>query len=312
MAKPSFGVIVGRFQVNALHKGHLALFNEVASRHNRVMVFIGVSPSGLSKDHPLDFAVREAMIKESYPDFIVQPLRDCRTDELWSEQLDVRIGSIADFADVTLYGGRDSFLPHYKGRYKPVELTMPANVVAIKGTDIRTEFSDKVLKSSDFRAGMIYAEANMWPALVPTVDIAALHQGEEKLELLLIRKKGEITWRFPGGHAEISNDSYEADASRELYEETHVNGGEMVYVGSANINDWRYAAVPDRKIRTVLFRTFTMSLSATAGDDASEVRWFDTAKITTFNVVEEHVGLLTMLMLDLKQKGLLSCLARSV
>lgn len=69
MAKPSYGVIVGRFQVNALHDGHTDLFDQVSSRHNRVIVFVGRDPAGISVEHPLDFAVRERMIKATSPGF---------------------------------------------------------------------------------------------------------------------------------------------------------------------------------------------------------------------------------------------------
>ncbi len=43
--KPSYGVIVGRFQVNDLHDGHMELFRQVRSRHKTVVVFIGVHPT---------------------------------------------------------------------------------------------------------------------------------------------------------------------------------------------------------------------------------------------------------------------------
>src|SRR5271157_2869634 len=162
MAKPSYGVIVGRFQVNALHDGHKALFDAVFARHNRVIVFVGTSPAGTTQDHPLDFTVREAMLKaayptETFPGLTVHPLEDCRSDDEWSEKLDKKIDEIVKFGEITLYGGRDSFVPHYKGKYKPVELTLPPKIAAIKGTDIRREISNTVIASADFRAGIIYA-----------------------------------------------------------------------------------------------------------------------------------------------------------
>src|SRR5271157_2897504 len=305
MAKPSYGVIVGRFQVNALHDGHRDLFDQVSARHNRVIVFVGRCPAGVTRDNPLDFAVRERMIKAEFPHFIVEALKDARSDEDWSRQLDAKIDAIADYAEVVLYGGRDSFVPHYIGKYKPVELALDPRKHKISGTDIRKQFSDTVLESSDFRAGMIYALAQLWPSLLPCVDIAPLHQSDGKLELLLGRKPGEKKFRFIGGHAEAGSGCYEKDATRELYEEAHANCGELTYVGSTNIDDWRYAGVAEKKIRTILYRGFTMSLSATPGDDIEEVRWFDVKKLKLSDVVEEHASLLMTLVFDLKQKGLL-------
>ena len=160
--KPSYGVIVGRFQVNDLHDGHMELFRQVRARHKTVVVFVGVHPAGLTVDHPLDYPTRKAMIQAKFPEFIVLPLRDTQDDDSWSSSLDYALSGVADFGDITLYGGRDSFVPHYHGRYKPVELTLMPDVAAIKGTDIRNAISNRVIESADFRAGMIYAAAHLW------------------------------------------------------------------------------------------------------------------------------------------------------
>jgi bifunctional NMN adenylyltransferase/nudix hydrolase len=308
MAKPSYGVVVGKFQVNDLHDGHRDLFDQVSSRHNRVIVFVGRDPSGISVEHPLDFAVREKMIKASYPDFLVEALPDCRDDEEWSRALDNKIAAIADYAQVTLYGGRDSFVPKYKGKHKPVELALDHRKHKISGTDIRREFADKVIEASHFRCGMIYSAANMWPVMMPCVDIAALYWSGDELELLLGRREDEDGWRFPGGHAEFSSSSYEEDAQNELFQETHVSipAKELRYVGSMNVNDWRTRSAPDRKIRTTLFRGFATSLSASPGDDLSgEVKWFKLSQVTPGMLVEEHRPLLEMLIANLRKEGVI-------
>jgi bifunctional NMN adenylyltransferase/nudix hydrolase len=196
--KPSYGVIVGRFQVNALHDGHKDLFDQVLARHKRVIVFVGVQPAGMTKDSPLDFATREAMIKADYPTFMVQPLEDCKDDQVWSDKLDAKIGEVCNYADVTLYGGRDSFVPHYHGNHKPVELALDPRKHKISGTEIRNAISNEVLGSPDFRAGIIYAMSQLWPVLWPCVDIAILNS--DKTEVLLGRKPGEKQFRFIGGH----------------------------------------------------------------------------------------------------------------
>jgi bifunctional NMN adenylyltransferase/nudix hydrolase len=172
MSKPSYGIVVGRFQVNDLHDGHMELFRQVRARHSGVIVFVGVHPAGLTKDNPLDFETRRRMIQAKFPEFTVLPLADVRNDEMWSELLDKAISSVVTFGDVTLYGGRDSFVPHYKGRFTPVELTLPLALQKLKGTDIRRYVSNTVIESPEFRAGMIYAAAHLWPVLLPTVDIA--------------------------------------------------------------------------------------------------------------------------------------------
>ena len=50
--KPSYGICVGRFQVNDLHEGHMELFRQISARHNGVIVFVGKAPAGLTQDNP--------------------------------------------------------------------------------------------------------------------------------------------------------------------------------------------------------------------------------------------------------------------
>jgi bifunctional NMN adenylyltransferase/nudix hydrolase len=298
--KPSYGVIVGRFQVNDLHDGHMELFRQVRARHTAIIVFVGEHPAGLTVDNPLDFPVRQRMIQAKFPEFTVLPLADQRDDENWSKSLDRAIATVTSggFGDVTLYGGRDSFVPHYSGRYKPVDLVLPLETQKITGTDIRKEFSNKVIESPEFRAGMIYAASHLWPQLLPCVDIAIL--SSDRTEVLLGRKPGENKFRFIGGHAEKRHGSYEAGARSETLEEAGLDPNAMEYIGSAVIPDWRYRT-SDRGIMTAFFATTTMSMAATAGDDIEEVAWFDLDKLTTFQMIEEHMELLIMLQKYLKE-----------
>jgi len=309
MAKPSYGVIVGRFQVNALHDGHTALFDAVFARHNRVIVFIGVNPAGLSKNHPLDYTCREVMIRSAYPPdkfpgLTIQPLQDCRTDDEWSAALDSKIDEVVKYGDVTLYGGRDSFVPHYTGRFKPVEITLPPKIAAIKGTDIREKYSDTIIASPEFRAGMIYANAQKWPEILPCVDIAILSYDYQ--EVLLGRRKTEKQWRFCGGHVERkhgSDNTYEKAAREEAIEEAGSDLIDLTYIGSAIVDDWRVAGAPDKMVTTAFFAGRVSNMGARAGDDINEVKWFKIADLKPVNFVSEHVTLFSALINYLRNKG---------
>jgi bifunctional NMN adenylyltransferase/nudix hydrolase len=293
--KPSYGVIVGRFQVNDLHDGHMELFRQVRSRHSGVIVFIGQHPAGLSKNHPLDFPTRKAMIQAKFPEFTVMPLMDARTDEQWSSALDSAIASvITGESSVTLYGGRDSFVPHYKGRYEPRELALPIETQKISGTMLREEYANKVIESPEFRAGMIYAAAHQYPVCYPTVDVAIF--STDYTELLLGRKPSDPKnkWRFIGGFAEKSRPTYAQDARTEMMEEAGLDGSEMEYIGSAVIPDWRMN-VPDKAIKTTFFATTTMSMGARAGDDIEEVKWFKVNQLALDNFVDTHHPLYILL-----------------
>ncbi len=290
--KEGYGVIVGRFQVNDLHDGHMELFRQVRARHDGVIVFVGKHPAGLTKDNPLDFPTRKAMIQAKFPEFTVVSLPDVKTDEEWSAVLDAKIAEVIDGKqDITLYGGRDSFVPHYSGRHKPVELALPVETTKVSGTDIRAEFANKVIESPEFRAGMIYAANHLWPVSLATVDIAIFN--DDYSEVLLGRKPSEKRFRFIGGHAEVGK-TYEQIARQECLEEAGLDVNGMEYIDSAVIPDWRYR-LQDRGVTTAFFATTTMSMGAVAGDDIEEVRWFKASELGIADIVDTHHALLPLM-----------------
>lgn len=269
----NYGVIVGRFQVDSLHAGHLELFRQVSEKHDRVIVFVGVPRTIPTQRNPLDFETRKKMIQADYPDFTILPLRDEKTDQFWSDKLDDAIASVTNFTGrVTLYGGRDSFVPHYYGIHAVTTLEIPSPT---SGTAIRARITNRVMQSPDFRAGVIYSASNRFPLVIPTVDIAILHDdGEGRIRVLLGKKPGEEQYRFVGGFVE-ANKTLEDNARREAYEETKLDVSSLEYVGSFPVNDWRYAQDKDAKIITTLFIGWSMTRHAIASDDIKEVRWFD-------------------------------------
>src|SRR4051812_38828337 len=103
----SIGVIIGRFQVNDLHEGHKRLFNTVRGKHPVVVCFLGVPSTVGTRRNPLDFFTRKLMVQAAFRDTMVLALPDQPSDELWSQELDKRIGEIAPLGEVVLYGGRD-------------------------------------------------------------------------------------------------------------------------------------------------------------------------------------------------------------
>src|SRR5277367_2850164 len=306
MNKPNYGVIVGRFQVNDLHDGHMELFRIVRSRHNRVLVFIGTSPTGLTRNNPLDYETRRRMIQAKFPDISTAPLPDQESDELWSEKLDAEILKhlSADFGDITLYGGRDSFLPHYHGRFKPIELPIEGK---ISGTVIRARLSNTVMESADFRSGVIYAVNNIRPRVITCVDVVITRESSHPLRpgiitqsFLLAQKPGETAWRFVGGHAEVNSPDFESDAKREAYEETGCDINSLTYLGSTLVDDWRWRKDPD-KIKTLVFLGWTSSGRAVANDDVSNVAWFDVDKLPP--IILTHQPIYALLMKHLEKKA---------
>jgi len=290
--KADIGVIIGRFQINRLHDAHKALIDSVLEKHSKVILFLGVAKSIGTRKNPLDFASRKVMIEEQYSDklSVILPLMDMKDDLLWSKQVDEKIREVFSMGSVILYGSRDSFIPHYHGKFNTCELEAAHRVSA---TDVRKEVSNIVERSEEFRAGVIYSAYNTFPHVYPTVDVAIVK--EETGEVLLGRKPYEEKFRFIGGFTDVEDENYETAARREVHEETGVDVGDPQYLGSTRVDDWRYRSNKDRGIITLFFKAVYVSGNPKAQDDIVEVVWKDISKLTESDMVTEHGKLLNIL-----------------
>jgi bifunctional NMN adenylyltransferase/nudix hydrolase len=144
---------------------------------------------------------------------------------------------------------------------------------------------------------------NQYPAIAPTVDIAIVRKmsAEDEPDLLLARKPTEQLLRFIGGFATPGCNSYEEDARREVKEESGVEIGDLYYVGSINVDDWRYRQ-EQNKIRTILFVTNYASGTPRGADDVAEVRWVKLNKLQEEEIVPEHRPLLRLLLTNLNKE----------
>ncbi len=293
------GVLVGRFQVHELHQGHRDLIQHVCDRHDKVIVFLGLSPITPSSNNPLDFEARKQMILSEFPDVIVAYLKDVHDDRTWSVNLNDQIAALTTPQQtVVIYGGRDSFISHYDNlavrkvgekRYPTQELLQTEHY---SGSAIRKQIArSKVKSSEDFRAGVIWATQARFPTAFTTVDVAVVNEDSSKV--LLGRKPNERQFRFIGGFSDPASPSLEADARREVNEEAGIDITDPVYVGSLVVDDWRYRNEPD-KIKTTLWLAKYRSGHPQPGDDIEEVRWFD-FPVAPEALIETHRPLMEML-----------------
>lgn len=285
-------VVIGRFQAPELTNAHKALLSLAMDGPDAVLILIGCTSFPLTRRNPLSYLIREEMVR-SYvnyygeTDFVqIMPVHDKPSDEAWSSQVDEIIHNIYPFDEVTLIGGRDSFIPHYKGKHKTrtVSFKELEKKGALRKAESATESREKVTlrdiedsgNLQSFRKGIIYASQNMYPRVLPCVDIAVTRKTADGIEVLLGRKKGSTGYCFPGGFVDIGDCTYESAASRELWEETGlaVLDFHLKYVTSSTPDDYRNN--PDCMIRTMLFHVdFTdMEQTAVAADDLEEVKWF--------------------------------------
>ena len=281
-------VIVGRFQVNELHEAHIDLITSVLNKHDRVLVFLGNSTIRNTLNNPLDYRARRTMIADKFPAVEIHYINDNPSDTAWTKNLDKLIGEqLLPMQTVTLYGSRDSFLKCYTGKYNTCELEA---TTFISGTEVRRRVCNNYPPTADYRAGMIAATAYRFPTAFQTVDIAVVN---DKGELLLARKPEEKKWRFIGGFSDPASVSLEEDAKREVQEEAGVEVGNITYLGSTLINDWRYRGEID-KIKTALFVAKYVFGKPEGADDVAEVKWVSINNLTKNDIVETHHVLIDM------------------
>lgn len=140
-----------------------------------------------------------------------------------------------------------------------------------------------------------------YPVAFHTVDIAAV-KGTFNKQVLMIRKKNEPDniWRFPGGFIDVTDESAESAAIRELKEETSVEltryDEYIYYLGSSKINDKRFKDGPHGILTSFFLINFnSRSPEAKAGDDAVDVKWLNLEDLDEKNVNDVHHPLLSML-----------------
>lgn len=285
------GVVVGRFQVDKPHVGHLSLLKRVRKKHNKVLICLGCAPARLLKTDPLDYATRAKMMQKYFPWATIVPLHDQPSDELWSVNLDRLIGELFPTDTAILYGSRKSFLKHYNGKW-PIEELDELHILS--ATELRTEISEKIRDSEDFRAGIIYACANRYDISYPVVDVAVLKYPDAKninpgaIEVLMCRKHSDISsqYNFIGGFVDTSDENFEDAAKREVMEETGLGVENCQYLGSAKIDDWRYRGRGDRMVSS-FFKARYIFGAPKAVDDIVEVRWI---QLQTLQKLPELIG----------------------
>lgn len=296
ISKYPVGVTVGRFQVKELHEGHIALLNTICSNHKKVIVFLGVPAGEGGKRNPLDYNTREAMIKASFPNVVCLPHKDNRSDEVWSKNLDTMI-SLTFGEPAILYGSRDSFLPHYHGKYERIELITEHK---ISGSEIREKVGKEILYTSDFRAGVIYGKYSQFPMTYPTVDVVAYKAQTE--EILLAKKPDENMYRFIGGFVDRGDLNWEMAARREFYEETggcEIDG--LKYIASGKIDDWRYRNSESGIMTTLYLGTFIFG-RVKPTDDIAVLDWVKPFEIDVeTEIMPEHRDLYKKLLVHLQK-----------
>lgn len=293
--KFDIGVIVGRFQVPELSKGHTHIIDNVIESHKKILIIAGVSQTLGTKNNPLNYSMRLQMIQEKYPETLISHLLDVSSDDIWSKNLDILIRSMYPMGSICIYGGRDSFQKHYTGVYDTFEI---GTTDCKEGTKIRQDVGDTIIDSYDFRSGMIYQSQNQYSKVFPTVDIAVIKNNQ----VLLGRRTTTSALRFPGGFVDPIDKNIEECALRELYEEfdVEVDFDSIKYVGSNLQNDWRYNS-PNEKIMTSLYKV-NYIYGGTVKDEFYSVEWVTIGHNQLTKIEDSHKKLFELLINDKPKK----------
>jgi bifunctional NMN adenylyltransferase/nudix hydrolase len=278
----TLGVVIGRFQVPDLHEGHRYLIDTALRRSDAVLILIGSRKGFPTERNPLPYRVREAMLRDAYPDAVIRELPDHPSNESWSETVDRLIAETAPDAEAMFYGSRDSFISSYSGKHPIIVIPQLGRH---SGTELRNEAGKTIRASTDFRTGLIHAQHIREPISYQTVDIAVVRHGDQAV-LLGKKSVSEGLWLI-GGFVDPKDRSLEQAALRELSEEAgRLNTHELHYLGSYRMNDFRYRGESDL-IMTALFAAYHLSGNPCAHDDIEAVEWVPFRKLVD-RVDPEH------------------------
>lgn len=146
------GIIIGRFQVSKLTKGHLHLIDSVRRDFgDNTIIFIGETKHSERTSHdPLPYEARKAMINESYSRIDkIFLIRDIGDYPKWVKKLDEKIELLKELeeipkdSEIYICGSRDSVVDRYK-EYGGIHNTKQYPDVkdlnkTVSGTDQRNE-----------------------------------------------------------------------------------------------------------------------------------------------------------------------------
>lgn len=303
------GIVVGRFQTSELTEAHKKLIGIAINGSDEVLIFIGNSAVRNSIMDPLPYDCRKSMVSKYISESFLkngyryqkqndldtwiltkQPtisrINDVGILPVWCKILDEKIDEYINGRDmsVVIYGGRDSVVDYYIGKYNVKKIDELSDVSATKSRKEIYNNPGEQYELPGFRSGMIFASQWRYPTGYPTADVACVKDGK----LLLCRKANRDKWCLIGGFFDPTLDiSLEDTAIRELYEETGISAKNPRYITNCVIkHDFRYKRETD-KILTTLYQVDWMSGEGIANDDIVETTWLDISELK--NDIEGYI-----------------------
>lgn len=278
VAATKTGVVIMRGQIPELHAGHRALIDYAIAANDQVLVLVGYNDVRCMPGNPLTVSQRIHMIQEAYPGQIsVLPLPDSKESDPvignrnWSLAVDAVIRGYVTNDQVTLYGGRNSFIPAYSGVYSTEEVP---EVLGVSATDVRTRLSANSILTKEQREGWIACIYNQYPVMDNVCDTALV--SKDWKQVWLGRRTEDGIPGFLGGFQDAGDVSDEQTAVRENSEEvTGVVRGDAIYIGSVLVDSPRYRPSKGKcQMRSRLFAFECLSGTPQGADDMPFGDWY--------------------------------------
>lgn len=291
------GVIIGRFQVPELTPGHKEFIKQVQAENDTVIVLIGQNDARNTKRNPLPYESVKQLLFDFDKNLITNVIYDSESNEYWSECVDKTIKKMTGQSNhITLYGGRDSFIPFYSGEFKTKELkNLLKPGEEWSGTKVREQVGEPMTKEA--REGAIWAANFKWPTMYQVVDAVVLNANGQ---VLMCRKEGCVQWGLIGGFVDPEDETLEGAVKREVKEETGLDINPE-YQFSLKIPDRRYTKELDKVMSHVFLCTLAENcFEPKPMDDIVETKWFNRLELP--EVIPAHREMLKKLGMGLKEK----------
>jgi len=300
----NIGVIVGRFQVAYLTKGHRHLIDTAIKENDEVIIFIGDTVVKNTIMNPLVFGDRMLLFMNDKKinelvgsgKLIIEKIPDIGNVEIWNKKLDTLIKEKSRYQNtpknVTIYGSRKSMVQTYDGEFNTA---IVEEIPGVSGTESRSNmiYDMNAKFKPEYRIGKICAAYDRYPSGFPTIDVTVIHKGN----ILMGKRPNRDTFCFVGGFFDPTQDeSLEDTAIRELYEETNIKIKNPRYITSFRVDgDYRYKQEIDKIITSFYIGEYE-SGKLQAADDLAEAHWIPLNEVfdspTEFNVSPVHITLL--------------------
>ena len=240
-------VIIGRFQTNKLHQGHLELIRQAKGAGNDILILIGTTAAIGTDKNPLGFVAVKHLFDTHFSTTPILPLEDMPSNKDWSDKIDGIIKDLG-YNEAVIFGGRDNSIEdYYVGKHQIIIIDQQG---AHSATAIRKEIAKEPINCPNFRAGIIHHVENRYPIVYSTVDIILWRYILNNMQILM-GKKGD-KYCLIGGFIDPNDENLKQAAYRELFEETGIERSELaniermlVYKYSIKVNDNRYTGTKD-------------------------------------------------------------------